>query len=133
VTVDMNLAVVLVVVLGVGFLLYRALRERVSATADFSVGQIFKARVGIGEAEAAAATKALEAATRHRGGTEPEERGRVDCQIRSGRLSRVLWVDDHPDNNVYETLALEHLGFVITKATSTEAALMTSAGSSTRS
>jgi CheY-like chemotaxis protein len=36
---------------------------------------------------------------------------------------RVLWVDDHPENNVEESLMLAGLGFAITQATSTETAL----------
>jgi transcriptional regulator with XRE-family HTH domain len=36
---------------------------------------------------------------------------------------RILWVDDHPDWNRWEVAELENLGFAITQATSTEAAL----------
>jgi PleD family two-component response regulator len=38
------------------------------------------------------------------------------------RLRRILWVDDKPDQNLYETLALEQLGLAITKATASRAA-----------
>jgi CheY-like chemotaxis protein len=37
--------------------------------------------------------------------------------------ARVLWVDDHPDNNRYERQALEALGIVIDLATSTSEAM----------
>jgi CheY-like chemotaxis protein len=37
--------------------------------------------------------------------------------------TRVLWVDDHPSNNVYERRALEALGIQFTLSTSTEDAL----------
>jgi CheY-like chemotaxis protein len=37
--------------------------------------------------------------------------------------STVLWVDDRPDNNVYERAALEALGVDITLSTSTEDAM----------
>lgn len=54
---------------------------------------------------------------------------RVSDQIRSQiadlqtvRLTRVLWVDDHPENNIYESKALLNLGFAITNVTSNEAA-----------
>jgi CheY-like chemotaxis protein len=36
---------------------------------------------------------------------------------------RLLWVDDHPDNNRYERLAFEDYGFAITLATSTDEAM----------
>ncbi len=37
--------------------------------------------------------------------------------------ARVLWVDDHPENNVYERGSLEALGIYVTISTSTEDAL----------
>lgn len=37
--------------------------------------------------------------------------------------ARVLWVDDHPDNNVEETLMLQGLGLSVTHTTTTTAAL----------
>jgi CheY-like chemotaxis protein len=40
------------------------------------------------------------------------------------KFARVLWVDDHPDNNLYETVALENLGKFVTKTTSTQAAMV---------
>jgi CheY-like chemotaxis protein len=43
--------------------------------------------------------------------------------VRQVQPARLLWVDDHPDNNVEETLMLTGLGVAITQATSTEAAL----------
>lgn len=39
--------------------------------------------------------------------------------------ARVLWVDDHPDNNRYERQALAALGITIETSTSTEEALTT--------
>lgn len=39
------------------------------------------------------------------------------------KAGRVLWVDDHPDNNVEESLMLAGLGLAITQTTSTETAL----------
>lgn len=44
--------------------------------------------------------------------------------VRAARAARVLWVDDNPDNNGHETVALEDLGLFVTKATSTAAALV---------
>ncbi len=37
--------------------------------------------------------------------------------------ARVLWVDDHPENNLYERMALEALGIQVTQAKSTDDAL----------
>ena len=38
------------------------------------------------------------------------------------RAARVLWVDDHPENNIYENVMLSALGLAITQVTSSEAA-----------
>jgi CheY-like chemotaxis protein len=43
--------------------------------------------------------------------------------IRQAAKSRVLWVDDHPENNVYERRSLEALGVRFVLAKSTEGAL----------
>jgi CheY-like chemotaxis protein len=43
--------------------------------------------------------------------------------IKRVRLSKVLWVDDRPNNNIYERQALEALGVSFTLATSTDEAL----------
>jgi hypothetical protein len=62
--------------------------------------------------------------------TAEAERGAVPTNADVPRLggstttfARVLWVDDQPDNNPYETIALEKPGKFVTEATSTEAAL----------
>jgi response regulator RpfG family c-di-GMP phosphodiesterase len=38
-------------------------------------------------------------------------------------LWRVLWVDDHPDNNVYEVQALEHKDVTVVQVRSTDEAV----------
>ncbi|MCY7276286.1 MAG: response regulator [Phormidesmis sp. CAN_BIN44] len=43
--------------------------------------------------------------------------------IKRASRSKVLWVDDHPDNNSYARQSLEALGIVFELATSTEEAL----------
>jgi CheY-like chemotaxis protein len=39
------------------------------------------------------------------------------------KSARVLWVDDHPENNAYECSILEALGISVTQVTSTKGAL----------
>lgn len=115
---------VVVAVLGTFILIFLLLRRR-PGSAEFSVGNLFKATVSLTPEDK---TKAVEAI-----GTAAEEKGRSSSaaasQARSevsslnkAPISRVLWVDDHPDNNVNETLALLHLGVFVVTATSNRAA-----------
>lgn len=76
------------------------------------------------------ATAALARANADKSGKQRNER-EVGQQIRRaaaiiGRQTEqphVLWVDDHPRNNRFETEALRALGFVVTPVTSTQEAL----------
>lgn len=43
--------------------------------------------------------------------------------FREARGKKILWVDDQPENNIYETNALKALGFEVWSAKSTEEAL----------
>jgi len=54
--------------------------------------------------------------------SEDSARARLEA-VQTVRAGKALWVDDHPDNNVEETLMLTGLGFAITQTTSTDAAL----------
>lgn len=66
----------------------------------------------------------LEAASEKTGKREGEDAARARLSAtRTIGAGRVLWVDDHPDNNVEESLMLAGLGFAITQASSTETAL----------
>lgn len=47
----------------------------------------------------------------------------MKCMNEPRKNKRILWVDDNPDNNVYECIALKELGFRIEHAISTEEAL----------
>jgi len=84
--------------------------------------------------QVAAAAVAAAEASRDRepgvegGGTQPDVDGIVDVlpgprALRKIDGSRVLWVDDHPQNNRYERQALEALGIRIDLSTSTDSAL----------
>lgn len=91
------------------------------ATATLDVAQIVHARVVVGAAERAAASEAVRTASEQKGGTARDAGTQVIEQTTVTRLARVLWVDDNPDYNLYETVALERLGLFVTKATSTAA------------
>lgn len=68
-----------------------------------------------------AVSKAAEA--RGESGREAARQIRTDVESLSRlRLRRLLWVDDHPDNNVYECVALMEAGYLIATATSNDAA-----------
>jgi CheY-like chemotaxis protein len=115
--------IAILVVLGIVALLWRVVTLRSSGSAKFTVSKLFSAEIVLGAKDIDKATQAVAAARSKRGSTPSAG---AEEQIRSakvGRLTRVLWVDDHPDNNVLETIALEQLGFFVTHATTTQAAL----------
>jgi CheY-like chemotaxis protein len=87
-----------------------------------SVSKLFRIDVTIDAAEREAAQEAISTAAREKGySTSTSNMSQIDS-LTTARLARVLWVDDNPDNNLYETAALESVGLFVTKATSTEAA-----------
>ncbi|HZU16810.1 MAG TPA: response regulator [Candidatus Dormibacteraeota bacterium] len=66
--------------------------------------------------------EAIEAAAARRGrGAVARDRQAIE-DMSALSLARLLRVDDHPDHNCYETVALERIGILVTVATSTEAA-----------
>lgn len=108
------------VVAVIAVLLWRSQSRGAAAEASFSFGELFTAQVKLGQQETSKAGAAVERANHERGTPAPA------APISPGpiRLARVLWVDDRPDGNLFETLALERLGRFVTVATSTEAALI---------
>jgi PleD family two-component response regulator len=86
---------------------------------SLSFGDLFQAEITLDERSTALAEEAVRRAAEERG----ESVDVSPVQDTSTRLARVLWVDDNPDNNFYETVALERLGRFVTKTTSTSAAL----------
>ena len=111
----------LAVVIVVAVVLWRAQNRDGHAEASWSFGEVFKSTVKFGPDDAASAESAIERAASQRG--ESSSGGPVIARTAS-RLARILWVDDLPDNNLFETVALEKLGRFVTKTTSTEAALI---------
>src|SRR4051812_69284 len=105
------------VVAVVGSLLWRSQRGSGKAEASFSFGELFSATVKLEPQNAKSAEDAVQRAAEERGDEVRPLSGNLP--IATARLARVLWVDDKPDNNVYETVALEQLGKFVTKATST--------------
>jgi CheY-like chemotaxis protein len=107
------------VLIVVAILLWRAGDRGTGAKVSLSFGQLFEAQITLDQKNASSAENAVRKAA--------DERGEVvtasPVRTTSTRLARLLWVDDNPDNNLYETVALEQLGRFITKTTSTEAAM----------
>jgi CheY-like chemotaxis protein len=111
----------LAVILVIAILLLRTQGRGGAGEATFSFAELFSATVKFGQQDTAGAGRAArEAAKRH--GKPLDDESSVPPQP-AARLARVLWVDDNPDNNLYETVALERLGRFVTKATSTDAGL----------
>jgi CheY-like chemotaxis protein len=114
----------------------RDLREFFSSLGELSLkGAGFEASLKRKQAEVVAALAAA-AATRPDGDNTPESKAKeakiaadVVAEVVTPRLIRraskatVLWVDDRPDNNIYERQALEALGINFVLAISTEDAL----------
>jgi CheY-like chemotaxis protein len=113
--------IALVVVALIAVLLLRSQNRNGGARAVFTLGDLFSAEVQLEPRNTQSADNAVQQAARERGEPAVEHLDATGSTVT--RLARVLWVDDNPDNNLYETIALEQLGRFVTKATSTEAAL----------
>jgi CheY-like chemotaxis protein len=114
----------------------RDLRDFIASLGELSVkGAGFEASLKKKQAEVAAAL-AVAAASRSDGDMSREsaaQEAKIAADvvseivtprvIRRASRSTVLWVDDNPDNNLYERRALEALGVNFVLATSTEEAL----------
>jgi CheY-like chemotaxis protein len=115
------------------------LRDFIASLGELSVkGAGFEASLKRKQAEIAAA---LAAAVASRSDEQTRESAAQEARIsadvvsevvtpraiRRASRSSVLWVDDCPDNNIYERQALEALGISFVLATSTEAALQKTA------
>ena len=104
-------------------LLLRQQRLGRAGKALFRFGEIFEASFEFSAEERVSVDQAVTEATKQKvGPTTKKTVGSLEIPSEGG-LARVLWVDDNPDNNLYETVALERLGRFVTKTTSTEAAL----------
>ncbi|MBT2366822.1 response regulator [Streptomyces sp. ISL-10] len=91
--------------------------------ARISMAQLIDLEIKVGEKNRNEAKKAIVKAAEQRGDRDVQPVLQEIEQTKTARVARVLWVDDNPDNNLYETLALEQLGLLVTKATSTDAGM----------
>ncbi|WP_329230189.1 response regulator [Streptomyces canus] len=87
------------------------------------MAQLVDLEIEVGETNRNEAKKAVVQAAEQRGDREVQPVIQEIDRTKRARVARVLWVDDNPDYNLYETLALEQLGLLVTKATSTEAGM----------
>ncbi len=123
----------------IGYVLIRfapAMNEFFASLGEFTFkGAGFEASAKRKQAQAAAALAAA-AATRPDADTTPESTARSAREaaevvadavtpraLRKASRATVLWVDDKPENNVYERQSLEALGVTFVLATSTEEAM----------
>ncbi|WNV88184.1 response regulator [Umezawaea sp. Da 62-37] len=116
------LIVALVVAIIVLLLLWRNQTRGGSSQVNVGFADLFTIGITLSATDAKQAKEAVRAADAERGNasTTADLPGLTESTT---TLARVLWVDDLPDNNVYETVALEKLGKLVTKAASTSAAL----------
>jgi CheY-like chemotaxis protein len=106
------------VIVGALILSWRGQGRSGKTDLEVSLADIFKLKLVLSSQNVDSAQEAVRDAGRERNRTEAE----LTSLGKTSVLARILWVDDEPDNNIYETLALEELGKFVTKATSTEAA-----------
>jgi len=110
------------IIVGSFILLYR----HQSGGFEFSLAGIFKANLKLSDDTKKKAVQAVGAAAEAKDQSselaETNLRSKMS-DVQKVTLRRALWVDDHPDNNVNETVALELLGVFVVSATSNRAAL----------
>src|SRR5664280_343587 len=116
------LVVALAVLVAFTGLMWRSQNRNAPAKASVKFGELFSANVELGPHNEARAEEAIREAE-HIRGVSADPSPEVPRGQEPTRLARILWVDNHPDNNLYETVALENLGRFVTDATSTEAGL----------
>lgn len=101
-------------------LLWRGQKRGSRMEAGITLADVFSMNVKLEPQDTAAVQEAVRAADTERGGEATAPGPSLGATT---ALARVLWVDDNPDYNVFETIALEKLGKLVTKTTSTAAAL----------
>ncbi|OBF29761.1 hypothetical protein A5727_23110 [Mycobacterium sp. ACS4331] len=119
----MLLAIVLIAL--VFALLFFAVAKGVSTKSKLSVGALIKLEFEFDPAQKAKVVDAAGKAAEERGESARMASKQVRTNVESlsrVRLRKVLWVDDEPDNNVYESVALIEAGCFIATATSNAAA-----------
>jgi CheY-like chemotaxis protein len=111
----------LVVIVAVFVLLLLAIRWKTPTDAELTVEKLFTFKFRVSAADKNNVTTAVADAAVAHGQSRDEAAAQVRsalARVKEVSLKRVLWVDDHPENNINELAALSHLGFVITTLTS---------------
>ncbi|PZF62395.1 hypothetical protein DEI92_02585 [Curtobacterium sp. MCBD17_034] len=110
---------VLVIVV-VGAITWGAVARGRASGLKISVAKLVDVQVNVGSRTREAVGDDVSAAAAERGQTLDTAAVKVPASV---RLGRILWVDDHPDNNLHESIAFERLGLAITKTTHPDSAL----------
>ncbi|MET9262755.1 hypothetical protein [Amycolatopsis sp. NPDC004079] len=108
------------VVVGVLVLLWRGQKGTRPSTLKLSLAEIFKMDLSLSPQNTAQAQEDIREAEKTK--SAQSSPAALPEPGATSALARVLWIDDHPGNNVYETLALERLGKLVTVATTSAAA-----------
>lgn len=120
---DLKLILGLALIVAITILLWRTTSLRMGGKAKLSFAKIFDMEIELGTTEIDKARQAVQEARLERGLPTIASSAEDLTQTKTTQLARILWVDDHPDNNLHETVALEQLGHFVTAATSTKAGL----------
>jgi len=116
--VSLILGVLIVVV--VGAITWGAVARGRAGDLKISVAKLLDVQVTVGAETREAVSEDVRAAAAERGQTLDTVAVKLPASV---RLGRILWVDDHPDNSVHESIALERLGLAITKTTHASGAM----------
>ncbi|GLZ29390.1 hypothetical protein Lesp02_15800 [Lentzea sp. NBRC 105346] len=104
-------------------LFWRIAKKGTSGRAKVAIVDLFELDVELTSEDREQAAESIEQVAAERGKPAGIEEVKREIEgIQSVKPVRVLWVDDFPDNNVREVIALEHLGCFVTAATSTRSA-----------
>lgn len=119
-----TIVVVLVILLTFATLVY-AITKGVGAKSKLSFADLLHVEFEFDPSQKAKVVDAVSKAAVKRRERSPVPSGPLRTDLQSldrVRLRRLLWVDDNPDNNLYECVALLESGFVIATATTNRAA-----------
>lgn len=110
----------LLVIVVVGAIAWGAVARGRASGLKISVAKLLDVQVTVGAETREAVADDVRAAAAGRGQTLDTAAVNVPASV---HLGRILWVDDHPDNNLHESIAFERLGLAVTKTTHADGAM----------
>jgi PleD family two-component response regulator len=117
---EVTLILGVLVVVVAGAITWGAIARGRASGLKISVAKLLDVQVSVGAETREAVGDDVRAAAAARGQTLDATVLKVPASIRFGRI---LWVDEHPDNNLHESIAFERLGLAVTKTTYADGAM----------